>query len=68
MRSALALQSSLLVRHAPAAVADAFCASRLTPGPGAGATLGTLPDGVDSAAIIQRHAPEAAAVSSPVRT
>ena len=26
---ALALQGALLVRHAPAAVADAFCASRL---------------------------------------
>lgn len=28
-RAALVLQGSLLVRHAPAAVADAFCASRL---------------------------------------
>ncbi|MFE2871744.1 acyl-CoA dehydrogenase family protein, partial [Embleya sp. NPDC059259] len=28
---ALVLQGSLLVRHAPTAVADAFCASRLTP-------------------------------------
>jgi len=66
-RSALALQASLLVRHAPAAVAEAFCASRLTPGPGAGATLGTLPHGVDAAAIIERHAPDAAAASSAVR-
>ena len=56
-RAALALQAALLVRHAPAAVADAFCASRLTPEPGAAATLGTLPAGVDAAAIVERHAP-----------
>ena len=30
-RMALALQGSLLVRHAPPAVADAFCSSRLAP-------------------------------------
>ena len=48
----LALQGSLLVRHAPAAVADAFCASRL--GGGAGHAYGTLPAGVDSAAIVDR--------------
>jgi putative acyl-CoA dehydrogenase len=59
-RAAVALQASLLVRHAPAAVADAFCASRLTPGAGASLTLGTLPAGVDAAAIIARHAPERA--------
>ena len=29
---ALALQASLLIRHAPAFVADAFCASRLAEG------------------------------------
>lgn len=52
---ALALQGSLLVRHAPAAVADAFCASRLEPG--AGRNYGTLPDGVDTAAIVARHLP-----------
>jgi putative acyl-CoA dehydrogenase len=61
-RMALALQASLLVRHAPAAVAEAFCASRLTPEPGAATTLGTLPAGVDAAAIIGRHAPDVAAV------
>jgi len=42
----LALQGSLLVRHAPPAVADAFCASRL--GGEAGHAYGTLPAGVDS--------------------
>ena len=37
---AACLQGSLLVRHAPAEVADAFCASRLTPS--YAGTLGTL--------------------------
>ncbi|MFD7613733.1 acyl-CoA dehydrogenase family protein [Streptomyces sp. NPDC059828] len=51
-RLALVLQGSLLVRHAPAAVADAFCASRLA---GAhGLAFGTLPTGVDRAGIIAR--------------
>ncbi len=54
---ALALQGSLLVRHAPAAVADAFCASRLA-GDG-GLAYGTLPAGVDTAAILERHTPHA---------
>ena len=48
----LALQGSLLVRHAPAAVSDAFCAARLD-GRG-GLALGTLPAGIDSAAILDR--------------
>jgi putative acyl-CoA dehydrogenase len=52
---ALALQGSLLVRHAPAAVADAFCASRLA-GAG-GRAYGTLPAGVDAGAIIERALP-----------
>ncbi len=38
---ALVLQGSLLVRHAPAAVADAFCATRL--GRDWGGAFGTLP-------------------------
>lgn len=49
---ALVLQGSLLQRHAPAAVADAFCVSRL--GAGHGNAFGTLPSGVDTAAIIDR--------------
>jgi putative acyl-CoA dehydrogenase len=53
-RMALALQGSLLVRHAPAAVADAFCASRLG-GDRCGA-LGTLPPGIDLTAILDRAA------------
>jgi putative acyl-CoA dehydrogenase len=52
---ALALQGSLLVRHAPPAVADAFCAARLD-GAG-GLAYGTLPAGVDATAIVARHTP-----------
>jgi putative acyl-CoA dehydrogenase len=52
---AVALQASLLVRHAPPAVADAFCAARLA-GEG-GRAYGTLPAGVDAAAIVERAYP-----------
>jgi putative acyl-CoA dehydrogenase len=55
---ALALQGSLLVRHAPAAVADAFCASRLAGD--AGLQYGTLPAGIDVQAIVARHTPQPA--------
>jgi putative acyl-CoA dehydrogenase len=48
---ALAFQASLLVRHAPPSVADAFCAARLADG---GRAFGTLPAGVDGAAIVAR--------------
>jgi putative acyl-CoA dehydrogenase len=54
---ALALQGALLVRHAPAPVADAFCASRLARD--GGLQYGTLPAGVDCAAIVARHTPPA---------
>jgi putative acyl-CoA dehydrogenase len=54
-RMALVLQGSLLVRHAPAAVSDAFCASRL--GGDWGATFGTLPPGLDLAAVLTRTTP-----------
>jgi putative acyl-CoA dehydrogenase len=47
---ALAVQGALLVRKAPPAVADAFCASRL--GHDWEPTFGTLPSGVDTAAIL----------------
>jgi putative acyl-CoA dehydrogenase len=53
---ALCLQGSLLVRNAPPAVADAFCASRLS-GDG-GLEYGTLPPGVDFEAIIARSRPQ----------
>ncbi|CCH34714.1 acyl-CoA dehydrogenase family protein [Actinosynnema sp. NPDC047251] len=55
-RMALALQGSLLVRHGHPAVADAFCASRLSGD--WGAAFGTLPRGVDFAAIIERARPK----------
>lgn len=52
---AVSLQASLLVRHAPPVVADAFCAARLD-GQG-GRVYGTLPSGVDARAIIERALP-----------
>ncbi|MBV8220522.1 MAG: acyl-CoA dehydrogenase family protein, partial [Solirubrobacterales bacterium] len=52
---AVALQASLLVRSAPPAVADAFCAARLN-GDG-GRVYGTLPAGVDAGAIVDRALP-----------
>jgi putative acyl-CoA dehydrogenase len=55
--AALCLQGSLLVRHGPPEVADAFCATRLA-GDGTRA-YGTLPRGVDCAAIVERHRPHA---------
>jgi putative acyl-CoA dehydrogenase len=51
----LALQAVLLIKHAPPAVADAFCASRL--GAGAGAVFGLLPRGADTRAIVERAGP-----------
>ncbi len=55
-RMALALQGSLLVRYAPPAVADAFCASRLAGD--AGLQYGTLPAGADAQSIVARHTPQ----------
>ncbi len=54
-RMAVALQASLLLRHAPPAVGDAFCRSRLG---GGQHQFGTLPHGADCAAIIARALPE----------
>jgi putative acyl-CoA dehydrogenase len=54
-RMALALQASLLVRHAPAFISDAFSRSRLEQV--GHHHYGTLPRGVDSAAIIARATP-----------
>ncbi|MFF9867446.1 acyl-CoA dehydrogenase family protein [Streptomyces sp. NPDC013953] len=51
-RMALVLQGSLLVRWAPPAVADAFCASRL--GGDWGTAFGTLPHSLDLAAVVER--------------
>ena len=52
----VALQAALLLRHAPPAVADAFCASRLD-GEG-GSAFGLLPRGADARAIAERAAPD----------
>jgi putative acyl-CoA dehydrogenase len=53
---ALAFEAALLVRHAPPPVADAFCAGRL--GDARGRAFGTLPAGVDGAAILARALPD----------
>ncbi|MDH3232507.1 MAG: isovaleryl-CoA dehydrogenase [Alphaproteobacteria bacterium] len=50
---ALALEGALLVRHAPPAVADAFCGSRL--GGDWHQSYGTLPTGLDLDAVIDRN-------------
>src|SRR5580693_10767727 len=53
---ALALSASLLIRHAPHDIADAFIASRLA-GPWSG-HFGTLPRGANTQAIARRAAPQ----------
>ncbi|MFC4496370.1 acyl-CoA dehydrogenase family protein [Streptomyces ovatisporus] len=55
-RMAQVLQGSLLVRYAPAPVADAYCASRL--GGDWGAAFGTLPHTLDLPSIVERARPE----------
>lgn len=55
-RMALALQASLLVRHAPSFISDAFCESRLAQ---VGQhNYGALSPGADTAAIIERATPK----------
>jgi putative acyl-CoA dehydrogenase len=56
-RMALALQAALLLQYVPNGIADAFCASRL--GDSGQRNYGTLPRGVDCAAIIERATPKA---------
>ena len=61
-RLIVTLQAALLARHAPTAVADAFCITRLGPdaqtaSTGApGTPFGSLPDGLDLAGILVRSA------------
>jgi putative acyl-CoA dehydrogenase len=56
------LQSALLARHAPAFISDAFCATRLSDSAatagaaGPGTPFGSLPDGLNLAAIVARSA------------
>jgi len=52
---ALLLQASLLIRHAPAIVADAFVKARLD-GPWRG-SFGSLPAGIDALALLERALP-----------
>ncbi|WP_298355157.1 acyl-CoA dehydrogenase family protein [Rhodoblastus sp.] len=52
-RMALVLQGALLVRHAPSAIAEAFCGARLK-NEWTG-SYGILPDGADIDAIIERQ-------------
>lgn len=54
-RMALVLQASILVRHAPSAVADGFCATRL--GERIGLAYGALDTAIDTAAILKRAMP-----------
>jgi putative acyl-CoA dehydrogenase len=54
-RLALSLQASLVVRHSPGVVAEAFLASRI--GAAGGRAFGTLPGGLDCATVIERHRP-----------
>jgi putative acyl-CoA dehydrogenase len=51
-RMAVGLQAALLVQHAPAFVADAFCRSRLDSR--GHHQFGALPTGVDCEAIVRR--------------
>ena len=54
-RMAICLQAAVLLKNGNPAVADAFCASRLA-GDWAG-SFGTLPRGLDLAAIVERTTP-----------
>jgi putative acyl-CoA dehydrogenase len=57
---ALAMQGSLLLRHAPGFVAEAFCASRFgRDTPYAGGAFGALPAGTKFEALLQRAWPAA---------
>ena len=51
----LAMQAALLLRHAPPAVAEAFCLSRLGEEPGG--TFGLIPRGIDCRAIVELATP-----------
>ena len=54
----LAVQAALLLRHSPAPLAGAFCASRLGDEPSG--TFGLLPSAIDLRAIVDRAAPRPA--------
>ena len=54
-KMALGLQAALLLQHSTSNVADAFCLSRLASN--GGLNYGTMPTGVNCAAIVERAAP-----------
>ncbi|WP_300318831.1 isovaleryl-CoA dehydrogenase [Idiomarina sp.] len=54
-KMALGLQAALLLQHSTNDVADAFCLSRLASN--GGLNYGTMPTGVNCAAIVERAAP-----------
>ena len=56
-RMAVALQAALLLESGHAALAEAFCATRLA---GRGMVYGELPSGLDCATIIDRARPQPA--------
>jgi len=56
-RMAVAMQASQLIRHAPSAVSDAFCLTRLEGK--CGYAFGSMPNSVDMDAIIKRAWPAA---------
>jgi len=58
-RMAVCLQGALLAQHAPSAVADAFCATRLEAG--AGRAFGAVEGRFDTAFILERASPGLAA-------
>ena len=51
---ALAVAAAELIRHSPAPISDAYCASRLADDPLGGAAFGVLPGSVDTDAILAR--------------
>jgi putative acyl-CoA dehydrogenase len=51
---ALTVAAAELVRHAPAPIADAYCASRLADDAPGGAAFGVLPAGIDADAVLAR--------------
>jgi putative acyl-CoA dehydrogenase len=66
-RITVTLQAALLARHAPAAIANAFVSTRLPPAvvsAGPAAPFGSLPRGLDLAAILARAAPGANTVAT----
>ncbi len=52
------LAAAQLVRHAPAAVADAYCASRFAGSAGPGSPFGLLPDGLSLRQVLDRARPD----------